>query len=81
MGGTFGVKCVKVIFFFKNLHLYSGAWFIQTQCIVKMTKDGSTTVVKFMTPGGGVLVQGCGLKGETVKMHYFIKNLLLYYQA
>ena len=54
------------MFFFKNL-LYSGAWPIQTKCIVMMTKEGSTKIVKFITPGAGVLVLGCG---NMVNMHY-----------
>ena len=34
-----------------------------------------------MTPGAGVLVLGCGHIINIVKMHYFVKNLLLYSQA
>ena len=45
--------------FFKNL-LSSGAWIKQTKYIVKMTKEGSTKVVNFMTPCAGVLVIGLG---------------------
>ena len=46
-----------------------------------MTKEGSTKIVNFMTPGAGVLVLGCGHLSHLVKMHYFFKNLLLYSQA
>ena len=46
-----------------------------------MTKERSTKIIKFMTPGAGVLVLGCGHKINLVKMHYFFKNLLLYTQA
>ena len=46
-----------------------------------MTKEGSTKIVTFMTPGAGVLVLGCGHIIHIVKMHYFFKNLLLYSQA
>ena len=46
-----------------------------------MTKEGSTQIVNFMTPGAGVLVLGGGHISHTVKMHYSIKNLLLYSQA
>ena len=59
--------------FFKNL-LYSGAWFRQTKYIVVTTKEGSTKIVNFMTPGTGVLVLGCGRITRIVKMHYFIKK-------
>ena len=37
-----------------------------------MTKEGSTKTLNFMTPGAGVLVQGCGHKSHKVKMHYFL---------
>ena len=64
------------MYFLKNLLLYSGAWFRQTKCIVMMTKEGSTKIVTFMTPGAGVLVLRCGHISHIVKMHYFFKNLL-----
>ena len=80
-GGNFGVKSVKLIYFFKNLLLYSGARFRQTKCIVMMTREGSTKIVNFMTPGAGVLVLGRSHISHIVKMHYFFKNLLLYSQA
>ena len=43
-----------------------------------MTKEGSSKIVNFMTPGAGVLVLGCGHISHGVKMHYFFKNLLLF---
>ena len=46
-----------------------------------MTKEGSTKIVNFMTPGAGVLVLGRGHISDIVKMHYFFKNLLLQSQA
>ena len=72
---------VKMHYFFKNLLLYSGTWFRQTKCIVIMTKEGSTKIVNFMTPGTGVLVLGRGNISHIVKMHYFFKNPFLYSQA
>ena len=39
-----------------------------------MTKEGSTAIVTFMTPGAGVLVLGCGHISHIVKMHYFFKK-------
>ena len=36
-----------------------------------MTKEGSTKIVNFMTPGAGVLVLGRGHISHIVKMHYF----------
>ena len=69
------------MFFLKNLLVYSGAWSIQTKCIVIMAQEGSTKGVNLMTPGAGVLVQGRGHISHIVKMHYFFKNLLLYSQA
>ena len=72
---------VKMHYFFKNLLLYSQAQIRQTKYIVMMTKEGSTKLVNFMTPGAEVLVLGCGHVSHLVKIHYFFKNLLLYSQA
>ena len=41
-----------------------------------MTKEGSTAIVTFMTPGAGVLAIGRGHINHKLKMHYFSKNLL-----
>ena len=46
-----------------------------------MSKEGSSKIVKFMTPREGILVLGCGQISQVVKMHYFFKNLLLFTQA
>ena len=46
--------------FLKNLLLYSQTDIRQTNYIVMMTKEGSTKIVNFMTPGAGVLVLGRG---------------------
>ena len=62
-------------------NLYSQALIRQTKYIVMMTKEGSTKIVNFMTPGAGVLVLGCGHISHIVKMHYLFKDLLLYSQA
>ena len=75
-GGNFGVKSVKLLYFLENLLLYSQALIRQTKYVVMMTKEGSTKIVNFMTPGVGVLVLGCGHISHIVKMHYFFKNLL-----
>ena len=80
-GGNFGVKSVTLMYFFKNLLLYSQALIRQTKYVVMMTKEGSTKIVNFMTPGAGILVLGRGHISHIVKMHYFFKNLLLYSQA
>ena len=39
-----------------------------------MTKEGSTKIVTFMTPGAGVLAIGCGHISHIVKMHYLGKR-------
>ena len=64
------------MYFLKNRLLYSEVWIRQTKYKVMMTKEGSTELVIFMTPGAGVLVQGCDHISN-----YFFKNLLLYSQA
>ena len=69
------------MYFLKNLLLYFQALIRQTKYVVMMTKEGSTKIVNFMTPGTGVLVLGRGHISHIVKMHYFFKNLLLYSQA
>ena len=45
---------VKMHYFFKNRLLYSQAYIRQTKYVVMMTKEGSTKIVNFMTPGAGV---------------------------
>ena len=69
------------MYFLKHLLLYSQALIRQTKYVVMMTKEGSTKIVNFMTPGVGILVLGRGHISHRVKMHYFFKNLLLYSQA
>ena len=46
-----------------------------------MTKEGSTKIVNFMTPGTAVLVLGRGHISHILKMYYPFENLLLYSQA
>ena len=41
----------------------------------------TTKIVNYMAPGAGALVVGCGHINYIVKMHYFFKNLFLYFQA
>ena len=62
---------VKMHYFFKNLLFNSQALIRQTKYVVMMTKEGSTKIVNFMTPGAGVLVLGCGHISHMLKMHYF----------
>ena len=69
-GGNFGVESVKVMYFLKNL-LYSQTLIRQTKYIVMLTKEGSTKIVNFLTPGAGVLVLGRG------HMSYYEKALFL----
>ena len=69
------------MYFLKILLLYSQALIRQAKYVVMMTKEGSTKIVNFMTPGVGVLVLWLGHMSHIVKMHYFFKNLLLYSQA
>ena len=57
--GNFGVKSVQLLYFLKNLPLYSQALIRQTKYVVMMTKEGSSKIVNFMTPpGAGVLMKG-----------------------
>ena len=74
-------QIVKIHYFFKNLLLYSQAEIRKTKYIVMMTKEGYTKIVNFMTPAAGVLALGCGHVNQIVKIHYFIKNLLLHSKA
>ena len=52
---------------------------VQTKCILMMSKEGSTKVENFITPGAGVLVLRSGQISHLVKGHYFFKNLLYSY--
>ena len=46
-----------------------------------MTKEGSTQIVNFMSPGAGVFVLEFGHKSHMMRMHYSLKNILRYSQA
>ena len=65
------MKSVKLMYFLKNLLLYSGAWFRKTKYIVMMTKERSTEIVNSMTPGAGFTVQG---HEHIVKMQCFFSS-------
>ena len=65
---------VKMHYFFKNLLLYSQALTRQTKYTAMMTKEGSTKIVNFMTPGAGVLVLGHGHISHIVEMHFSNKK-------
>ena len=60
---------VKMHYFLKNLLLNCQALIRQTKYVVMITKEGSTKIVNFMTPGAGVLVLGCGHISHIVTMH------------
>ena len=72
---------MEMQFSHKNHLLYFQALIKGIKYIVTMTKKGSTKIVNFMTPGAGVFVLGRGHISHLVKMHYFFKNHLLYFQA
>ena len=47
-----------------------------------MTKEGSTQIINFMTPGAGFFSQyGFGHICHIVKIHYFFKNVFIYSHA
>ena len=52
------IVIVKMHYFLKNLLVYSHEKIRQTKYIVMMTKEGSTKIVNFMTPGAGILMLG-----------------------
>ena len=59
--------------FFWKILLYSCALIWQTEYKVMNTKEGSTNIVNFMTPGAWVFDLGCGHIHvcHRVKMHFF----------
>ena len=57
--------------YFLKIPLYSVAWSIQTTCIVMKTKEGSTRIVNFITPGVGVLVVWHVHTSYIVKIRYY----------
>ena len=69
---------LKLHYLFKNLLLYSQAQIRQTEGMVMMSKEGTTKIVNFMTPGVGVLALGCGQISYVGKMLYSCKNLPLF---
>ena len=66
------------MYFLENVFLYCWACCRQTKCAVMMTKEGSTKIVNFMTPGAGVLMLGHGHISHIVKMHYFFLKSALF---
>ena len=72
----------KMHYFFKNLLLYSHTQIRQNKYIVMMTKEGSTKIIIFMTPGAGILLLGCGhISIQSKCINCFFENLLLYSYA
>ena len=61
------------MYFLKNFLLYSQALIRQTKYVVMMTKEGSTKIVNFMTPGAGVFVLGRSHTNHIVKIHISLK--------
>ena len=81
MPGLGHMSCSENALSFKNRLLNPQAQIRQTKYVVMLTKEESTKIVSFITPGSGVLVIGHGHISHIVKMHYSFKNLLLYSQA
>jgi hypothetical protein len=55
-----GAKTTKINAIFKNLLLYSWTSSNQTACMIVISIESSTNIVKFMALGSGVLVLGQG---------------------
>ena len=68
-----------------HLTIMARAWFRQTKSIVMVHSNedqlGVYQSCKFNDPQGRVSLLGRGHESHIVKMHHFIKNLLLYYQT
>ena len=85
-GANFGVK---LMFFLKSLLLYSQALIRHSKYVVMMTKEGSTKIVNFMTPGVGVLKLGLGhmshyskyVLSSTLSIYFTIDIVLKNYDA
>ena len=71
-GGNFGVKNVKLMYFFKKL---CEALFSQTLRIVMMANEGSTKIVNYINPGAGVLVLGRDHISYIVKIIFYSINI------
>ena len=77
------------MFFLKSLLLYSQALIRQSKYVVMMTKEGSTKIVNFMTPGVGVLMLGLGhishyseyVLSSTLSIYFTIDIVLKNYDA
>ena len=71
-GSLMGVKNVKLTYSLKIVFptlVHGSDKLYIVKCIVMMTKEGSTIIVNFMTPGAGCLVLRCGHISRKVKMH------------
>ena len=69
-----GLNCLKMVNFLKNHFLY---FYKLSVYIVMMTKEGSTKIVNFITPGAGVIVLGRGHKSYIVKNIIFSKYIVI----
>ena len=65
---------VKNALFLKNLILYSQAQNRQTKYIVMMTKEGSSKIVDFITPGQGFFARVRPYKSYCEKCIISLKN-------
>ena len=52
-GGNLGVKSVKMLYFLKIFLFTPGHGSDQLNVIIMITKEGSTKIVTFMSPGQG----------------------------
>ena len=71
---------VKIHYFFKNLLLYFNAQIKQPEGILIMPKEGTTTIVNFMTQGMDSAARVWSNKSSSENALFF-KNLLLFNQA
>lgn len=70
------VICMNYVLIFRYFLLYSGTSFRQVVCIVIMSKDASTKLVKCMAPKLGVLVLRWTSMVYIIRIHYFFTYIL-----
>ena len=66
------VKIVKIMYFFKNF-FYSGAYSIETKCLVMMTKRGFTKIVISLDQGQRLCAGAWAYKSYSENILFFFK--------
>ena len=67
-GSIFLGESLKLMYFLKNLCLFSRAWSMQTKCIIMMIKERSTKIINLLPPEQGFLYRGVAICYRVVQL-------------